>query len=163
LKVANKTGSATGRGKVTVNAGTLGGPGTISGSVTIGTGSGAGAVLAPGLGASKPTMLTIQSGLTCKADSTYTYKLNTKKAKADQVVANGVTINSGAQFNFTASANKKLTADTVFIAISNTSATPITGTFANLPDGSAFSAGRNTFQVSYEGGDGNDLTLTVRP
>ena len=89
--------------------------------------------------------------------------MNTKRAQADQVVANGVTINGGAQFNFTAVANKRLTAGTVFTAISNTAATSISGTFANLPDGSTFTAGRNSFQVSYSGGDGNDLTLTVVP
>jgi hypothetical protein len=47
--------------------------------------------------------------------------------------------------------------------ISNTAATPISGTFANLPDGSTFTVGNNDFQVDYEGGDGNDLTLTVVP
>jgi hypothetical protein len=51
----------------------------------------------------------------------------------------------------------------MFIAISNTSANPIAGTFANLSDGSTFTAGRNNYQVSYSGGDGNDLTLTVVP
>jgi len=50
---------------------------------------------------------------------------------------------------------------TVFTAIDNTSATPISGTFVNLADGSTFTTGRNTFQANYEGGDGNDLTLTV--
>jgi hypothetical protein len=29
------------------------------------------------------------------------------------------------------------------------------------PDGSLFTANGNTYQVNYEGGDGNDLTLTV--
>ena len=47
--------------------------------------------------------------------------------------------------------------------ISNTAATPISGTFANLANGSTFTVGNNTFQASYEGGDGNDLTLTVVP
>ncbi len=47
--------------------------------------------------------------------------------------------------------------------ISNTAATPISGTFANLADGSTLTAGHNKFQVSYSGGDGNDLTLTVVP
>jgi len=47
--------------------------------------------------------------------------------------------------------------------ISDTAATPIAGTFTNLPDGAMFMQGRNTYQVSYEGGDGNDLTLTVLP
>ena len=77
------------------------------------------------------------------------------------MIPNGVTIDSGAQFNFVALANKTLRPGKVFVAISNTSANPITGTFTNLPDGSTFTVGSNTYQVSYEGGDGNDLTLTV--
>ena len=52
---------------------------------------------------------------------------------------------------------------TVFTIISNTSALTIAGTFSNPPGGSIFTANRNTYQVSYEGGDGNDLTLTVVP
>jgi hypothetical protein len=51
----------------------------------------------------------------------------------------------------------------VFTAISNTSTTPIAGTFGNLADGSTVTIGVNTFQASYSGGDGNDLTLTVVP
>jgi hypothetical protein len=77
------------------------------------------------------------------------------------VIANGVTIEDGAQFAFKPVANKKLTAGQVFTAISNTAATPIAGTFANLPDDSTFTIGNNTYQVDYQGGDGNDLTLTV--
>ena len=82
---------------------------------------------------------------------------------SDQLIANGVTIESGAQFSFTAVANKKLTNGSVFTAINNTSANAVSGAFANLPDGSILTAGRNNFQASYEGGDGNDLTLTVVP
>ena len=74
-----------------------------------------------------------------------------------------MTIESGAQFDFNAVANKRLTTGTVFTAISNTSATQISGTFANLPDNSTFTVGRNNYQANYEGGDGNDLTLTVVP
>ncbi len=137
---------------------------TVRRDVTIGTGSGAGAVLAPSVGVNQPAALTVQNGmLTCKADSTYIYKLNTNNARADQVIARGVTISSGAQFNFQAVANRRLAIGTVFTAISNTSANPIAGTFANLADGSTFTVGRNNFQVSYSGGDGNDLTLTVVP
>ena len=44
----------------------------------------------------------------------------------------------------------------------NTAATPIAGTFSNLADGSTFTVGTNTYLVSYEGGTGNDLTLTVQ-
>jgi len=163
LLVSNRNGSGTGTGAVQVDAGTLGGRGLISGAVTIGTGTGAGAFLEPSVDASRPAILTIQSALTFKADGIYSYKLITKRARADEVIANGVTIESGAQFNFTPVANKPLTAGTVFTAITNTSANPITGTFANVPDGSTFTVGRNNYQVSYSGGDGNDLTLTVVP
>jgi hypothetical protein len=79
------------------------------------------------------------------------------------VIANGVTIEGGAQFNLHAVFNKKLHIGQVFTAISDTSANPISGTFSNLPDGSTVTIGNNTFQADYEGGDGNDLTLTVVP
>jgi len=51
----------------------------------------------------------------------------------------------------------------VFEKTDNTAATQITGPFINLADGSTFTGGSNTFQASYEGGDGYDLTLTVVP
>ena len=56
-----------------------------------------------------------------------------------------------------------LATGTVFTVISNTAATAILGTFANLPDGGTIQIGNNTYQADYEGGDGNDLTLTVIP
>jgi autotransporter-associated beta strand protein len=163
LVVGNTTGSATGTGPVQVNAGILGGKGIISGAVTLGTGTGAGGSLQPSVGMSRPVTITTESSVTFKADSTYIYKLSTQKAQADEVVANGVTIENGAEFNFTAVGNKRLPAGAVFTAISNTSATAISGTFANLADGSTLTAGRNKLLVSYSGGDGNDLTLTVVP
>jgi autotransporter-associated beta strand protein len=163
LRAKNQSGSATGTGPVKVTAGTLGGSGIIAGKVTIGDGSGTLAFLQPSVGVNNVAVLTLQRALTFKADGTYTYKLNTQNARADQVIANGVTIESGAQFNFQAVANKRLAVGTAFTAISNTSANPIAGNFANVPDGSTFTAGRNNYQVSYEGADGNGLTLTVVP
>ena len=163
LVINNTTGSGTGTGALQVNGGILAGSGIIAGAVTVGTGSGAGAFLTPGMGASTATTLTLQSAVTFKADATYTCRLNTKKTKADQLIANGVTIESGAQFAFKVTGDAQLRTGKTAIVISNTSANPISGTFANLPDGSTFTAGPNTFQVSYEGGDGNDLTLTVIP
>jgi len=84
------------------------------------------------------------------------------KTNSANVVANGVTIN-GALFSFAALGVGALPAGTVFTVINNTATTPISGTFSNLPDGSTFTVGSNTFQTNYEGGDGNDLTLTVVP
>ena len=162
LVANNRRGSATGTGSVNVNAGTLGGKGIVSGAVTIGTGSGSGGFLAPSVTSNQPVILTCKKTLTFKADGTYSYKLNTNNARADQVIAKGVIIESGAQFAFNAVANRRLASGIVFTAIRNTSANPISGTFANLPDNSTFTVGRNNYQASYEGGDGNDLTLTVQ-
>ena len=107
--------------------------GIIAGVVTVGTRSGTGAFLEPSIDTTNPTTLTIQSALTFKADGTYTNKLNTKRTTADELIADGVTIEAGAQLNFVAVANNRLTVGTVFTAISNTSATAISGIFANLP------------------------------
>ena len=56
-----------------------------------------------------------------------------------------------------------LPAATGFTVIENTSANSISGRFGNLPDEGNITVGSNTFQASYEGGDGNDLTLTILP
>jgi autotransporter-associated beta strand protein len=165
LVVSNSTGSATGTGAVSVTTGTLGGSGIIVGAVTVGTGSGAGAFLAPAHGGNKQLTLTIQSSLTFNSDSTYTYTFKAKgsKSKIDKVIANGVTINSGANFNLSGTAQGTLTQGTTFTVIKNTAATPISGTFSNLPDDAIVNVNGNNLQASYEGGDGNDLTLTVVP
>jgi autotransporter-associated beta strand protein len=163
LVADNLSGSATGTSSVNVDAGTLGGKGTISGPVTIGTGGGTGAFLAPSVSSTRPARLAITKTLTFKADSTYTYQLNTDNVRADQVIAKGITIESGAQFVFQSIGTSQLTVGTIFTPISNKSAAPIAGSFANLPDGSTVTVGQNNFHVSYEGGDGNDLTLTAVP
>jgi fibronectin-binding autotransporter adhesin len=165
LVVSNAIGSGTGTAAVQVNAGTLGGSGIISGAVTVGTGNATGAFLAPAHGTKKQVTLTIQSALTYKSDSTYTYTFKAKgnKSKTDKVVANGVTINSGATFNLSGTAQGTLNQGTILTVIKNTAATPISGTFSNLADGAIVNVNGNNLQASYTGGDGNDLTLTVVP
>jgi autotransporter-associated beta strand protein len=165
LTVNNETGSGTGSGPVQIEDGKLAGKGIIAGVVTVGTASGPGAVLSPGYlhGPGSPGALTIQSSLTFNSDATYEVEVNSSSATADEVIANGVTINSGAQFSFEDIRSGALPIGTVFTVIDNAAATPIAGTFSNLPDGSMFTTNGNTYQVNYEGGDGNDLTLTVVP
>lgn len=48
-----------------------------------------------------------------------------------------------------------------FIIITNDGAAAITGTFNGLPEGTLFSAGGDTFRISYVGGTGNDVVLTL--
>ncbi|MEO8044966.1 MAG: autotransporter-associated beta strand repeat-containing protein, partial [Spartobacteria bacterium] len=161
INVTNSSGSATGSGPVQVNGGTLGGNGTVAGAVTIGSGG----FLAPALGAKKKTTHTIQSNLTFSAGATYNYTFQARgmKARTDLVVANGVTINGGANVDLKGQAQGTLEQGTALTLIKNTAATPIIGTFGNLPDGAIVNLNGNNLQADYEGGDGNDLTLTVVP
>ena len=88
------------------------------------------------------------------ADGIYSCEVDTNRVKADKITAGGVTINSGALFSFVPLGNQTLAPGTVFTVFNNTSRNPITGTFSNLPDGSTFTVGGNTFQANYEGGNG---------
>jgi hypothetical protein len=115
----------------------------------------------PGVGSNRPTAILIRRKLILNADATYTCTVNSKFLIANKVVAKGVAIN-GAQFILSDTGSEILAPGTVFTAISNSAATPIAGTFTNLADGSSITVGNNTFQANYEGGDGNDLTLTVQ-
>jgi hypothetical protein len=164
LIAANSTGSATGSGAVQVTGGTLGGTGTIGGAVTIGGGSGS-AAIAPAAHSQQEATLTIQSTLTFQTGGTYLYSFNANRnnSRADEVVANGVTITGSATLTVDGKIGGQLNVGSTFIVISNTAATPIAGTFANLPDGSIITIKGNNLRASYEGGDGNDLTLTVVP
>ena len=147
-----------------VNAGTLGGDGVISGPVTVGTGSGAGAFLAPGAGTTQQKTLRLRSSLTLESDATYTvtFSAKTDRVLTDKVVANGVAINN-ATIAIEGTAQGILTAGTVITLFSNTSANPINGTFNNLAEGAIVTVNGNNLQASYTGGDGNDLTLKVVP
>ena len=161
LLVDNTIGSGTGTGPVQVTGGTLGGKGIIAGAVTVGTGQVRHGILAPGINATG--LLTIEQTLTFAPRGIYKCSIDTTGVRADEIAAAGVTISNEAVFLAVLRSNAVLPIGTVFTLIENTAAVAISGTFSNLPDGSSFTAGNNTFQASYEGGDGNDLTLTVVP
>jgi len=107
--------------------------------------------------------LNIQGALTYNSDGTSEVELDSTTVSADEILADGVTINSGAQLSLADLGSSSLNAGTSFTVISNTAASAIAGTFVNLPDNGTVTIGSNTFQANYEGGDGNDLTLTVLP
>ena len=54
-------------------------------------------------------------------------------------------------------------AGAVFVIIDNQSLSSVIGTFAGLPEGAVVSAGGQAYKISYAGGTGNDVTLTVLP
>jgi autotransporter-associated beta strand protein len=159
LLVSNTTGSATGPGPVLVKSGALGGTGSIAGDVTLGASiPGNGSFIFPGVSFGNPGVLTILGQLTFDKDGFFNCGFRT--TTIGQVIANGVTIDPNAQFAFFNNRGENLPIGTVAIVINNTAATPIAGQFENLADGFVFTSGSNKFEVSYEGGDGNDLTLT---
>ena len=163
LLVNNTSGSATGTGNVVVEGGVLAGTGFISGAVIVGTGSGHNPVLRPGQAQTTiGTALSISKSLTINSDAKCHFVINSDIGVAGAVIAKGVTINS-ALFSISDLGNSTLPPGATYTLISNTAATAIAGTFANLPNGSTLVLGTNTFQASYEGGSGHDLTLTVVP
>ena len=161
LVLASDLDSAMGHGSVVVQGGTLSGTGGIAGSLKVGTGSGSGAILDPGNG-TIPGTLTLQNHLILNGDASYNVLINSNTPASDQVTTKGIVIRS-ASVLFQDVGTALLPPGTTFTVINNIAATPITGTFSNLADGAIITIGSNTFQASYEGGDGNDLTLTVVP
>lgn len=162
LFVNNTSGSATGSGPVNVVGGGLAGAGTITGPLTVGNGT-ASATLAPGATGSTVGTLVVQAALNLTANSSYKAQLNSTAIAADSVTANGVAISSDPRITLTDLGSTTLPDGTAFTLIDNTSGAAISGTFSNLADGAVIAVGSNTYQANYEGGDGNDLTLTVVP
>ncbi len=162
LFINNTTGSATGSGPVNVVGGTLAGTGTMTGPVTVGNGS-SGAMLAPGASSSMIGTLTVQAELNFDANSSYEAELDSTNLAADNVTADGVAISGDSQLLLTDLGATTRPDGTSFTLVNNTSGAAISGTFGNLEDGATITIGSNTYQANYEGGDGNDLTLTVVP
>src|SRR5262249_24952920 len=116
--------------------------------------------VAPGTGT---TTLTVQRKITFSGASYYVWRVKTISTQADKVIARGVIISPNAFFTGIGIGSTVLPPPTAFTAIDNTSSLSISGTFRNLPDSGTIQVGNNTFRANYEGGDGNDLTLTVVP
>jgi fibronectin-binding autotransporter adhesin len=161
LVVNNLAGSATGKGPVEVQAGRLSGTGRIAGAVVIGSGNGPGALISPGTSASRIGTLTIGRKLTFSSDGTYRIQVDTDSSTADLIVARNVAISNSAQFSLSNIGSAIASFGTTFMVISNASPNSIIGNFANLPEGAVFTRDGNDYRVSYMGGDGNDLTITV--
>jgi autotransporter-associated beta strand protein len=138
---------------------TLEGSGTVVGSIVI-EGN-----LSPG---NSPGDLLVNGALTFSAGSTLTLEIAGPNAGTnyDQVTVAGtggpITLNGGTVTLALSYAPVGLATYTV---IDNLAATQIAGTFSNLADGGTITAMFNgtpyDFVADYQGGDGNDLVLTV--
>lgn len=146
-------------GAVAVNAGTLQGIFSTPGAVTVGdstevVGGSNDAFIAPG---NSTGTITTTNSLTLNSDATYVLELNSTTQQSDRLVADGVTLNSP-DLQATDLNTMTLAQGTFFTIIQNTSATPTSGQFAGLPEGSTLNIGANTYQITYQGNSGLDST-----
>jgi autotransporter-associated beta strand protein len=154
-------GFSTGRGQVNVYGGTLGGTEYIAGTTTFSARGGDSPTLSPGIDG--PGRIHFGGAVILQGGSIYQCELDSNTGEVDTFVAYTVSISSGASFSFADLGNTTLPPGMVFTVIKKRSPRGFIGTFGNLPDGSTFTVGNNTFQASYEGGtNGRDLTLTVQ-
>ncbi len=108
-----------------------------------------------------PGSRTVNGSLALSAGATLQVRINSPAA-FDQVRLTGSTaaIFLGGALDLTAAPG--LAPGTVFRLLDNTAGTaPVTGAFAGKPEGALFTASGQNWVVSYLGGDGNDVTLTV--
>jgi autotransporter-associated beta strand protein len=138
-----------------VVTGTIGGIGTCTGSVTVGTGSGTGAVLAPGSqGIGKFTT----GQLTLLQDAAYLAELNTATGAGDQVNAAGVVLNSP-RLTVSGIGAGTIAPGAAYTIVNNTGTAAVTGIFDSLPEMSLVTVNDLNFRITYRGGTGNDIML----
>jgi autotransporter-associated beta strand protein len=148
----SQTGSA-----VTVKSGaTLGGSGT-TGAVTVQSGG----TLLPG--SSGQTAILATGNLTLSSGSTYSALLggpNPGASGYSQVAVNGTVTLTGSTLSLAVAPTFTPTISESFILISNDGVDPVVGTFTGLIQNATFMVGGMTFQINYQGGDGNDVVVT---
>lgn len=90
---------------------------------------------------------------------TFGIQVGTVSGISDQLsVVGAVTLNNAL---LTVTPGQFLVVGNVFTIINNNATDVVSGTFVGLPQNSTFSVGNYTFRISYIGGTGNDVTLTV--
>lgn len=157
LNLSNGLTNGTGNGETILGAGTLlTGTGRAGGLLLALSGS----RIAPG---GSPGTLTV-ADLVMDAGSTLALELNGTAAGSEydqlSVFLGDVTLQGPALvFSLGFSPN----VGDVFTIIDNDDSDPISGEFADLPEGTVFTQDGVDLKISYVGGTGNDVTLTVEP
>lgn len=141
---------------VTVSGGTFGGSGVISNRVTISAG-----IHAPG---DSVGVQTIWSNYIVSAAGTLKVNLNGTNvgSQYSQVAVrngNSGTVTLGGSLSVIAVPG--LATNTTFTIIDNDGTDAVSSTFAGLPNNATFFQSGYTWRISYVGGTGNDVTLTI--
>jgi autotransporter-associated beta strand protein len=139
---------------VTVDSGaTLGGSGTVGTILANG-------IISPG---TSPVILN-SSNVTFSASGNFTVNLtgpNPGPGGYDQLNVSGTVSLGNATLMVLPAFTTPVSIGQQFTILNNQGANPITGTFSGLPGGSLFNADGYTFRISYVGGTGKDVVLTV--
>ncbi len=140
---------------VSLNGGTLGGTGTV-GAITSTT---SGGTVSPGQGG--PGILSSGNVNWSSGSPGLLVQLNGTAPGTgyDQLSVTGTVNLGGATLSGTLGFSP--TSGTTFTIINNDGSDAVSGTFAGLPEGSTVVLSGQTFQISYVGGTGNDVVLTV--
>jgi autotransporter-associated beta strand protein len=144
---------------VVAQAGTVAGSGTYATTLTVGTGAGTGATLAPGSGGIGT--LTATGAVSLLADATFAAEFSAAAGTMDQLVANGLTLTNTSLTLTNVAGNGTLPLGSSFVLVNNTGAAAVAGIFQGQPEGSTLTVGSTILRLSYLGGTGNDVTLTA--
>lgn len=119
----------------------------------------AGSTIAPG---ASPGIIST-GDLTFVSGSVYEFEIGgtTVGTEYDQIDVTGTVDLGGGTLQVIQYNGFVPTAGQTFTIINNDGNDAITGTFADLPEGASFTADGVTYRISYVGGDGNDVVLTV--
>lgn len=143
-------------GAVTLAGGILAGSGS-TGAITQGTGAG---TIDPGSSAAAGLLQTGDLLLTNASTVKFFLAGSAPGTGYDQLAVTGAVSLNDPTLGITVKPGFTPTAGETFTLMSNDSTDPVSGTFADVPDGSTIDKGALRFTISYEGGDGNDMTLT---
>lgn len=137
------------RGATTVdNGGALKGEGTIQSLNVLGT-------VAPG---NSPGTIHVVESFSLNEAGTYQAEVMSVDDH-DKVIANTVTLAGTLELSFLDGAT--VAEGDSYTLIDNAGDDAVDGTFKDLPEGATFNAQGGTFKISYVGGDGNDVVVTV--
>ena len=142
---------------VVLNAGLLKGKRTVGTITALGNAGPGTMVLSPGVG---PGVLTC-GNVALNPSTTLAIELNGASGGGtyDQLNVLGSVDLGGSTLSVTLGFAPVV--GTTFIILANDGTDAITGIFNGLPEGATLSVGNTIFQISYAGGSGNDVALTV--
>jgi len=140
----------------TLDGGTLGGSGTVRTISVTATGG----TLSPGSPASSPGTLNA-TNTTLNSASTYTVQLNSTTAGTGYDVLSVTGTVALASSTVSVSLGFTPGIGNTFQIITNDGADTVTGTFSGLAEGASLTVGSVIMSISYVGGTGNDVVLTV--